>query len=385
MKHRSQFLVAIFMALTVVFTGCIPLGIITKIPGIGGQPEKVVPEPGKFADVDGIPIFGWHARTAFLDARGGGGAPVGIQALRSINVTHVGVPHSNSGQFPDGRHFINDIHDSLGAKVIRTLPNLYALSGGQVDLGKWILEWESPTNSGEFIQSIVDAMHSPIDGIGFDVEEDPTGERKYPFTRSDQKLADQRGIRLRSQDDLLRFRSDQITEVTRAILASMQQEFLNCKIAIIYGAYPRDKHTNKDGDKYNTREYYGLDWEKLFDPSLSLNGHRLPVPTHGMPMYPGPVIPNKMVDWARDFEYPLLFNVQTYVPAGENREEFYTTKIEQLLAMVNVERGDGLSFVDEKPPPPPGEEDKQQPQFWDTEDKGLLDLLGRLLRKHGIL
>ena len=131
-------------------------------------------------------VFNWHGSRAGLDARGGGGAPVGIDDLRRAGVTHVGVPMKNTGDF-DHRNYIVDLQKA-GLKIVRTLDKDFNPGLGGRDLGRLIFGW-SPRPRAGFWAEFEAALKGPCDGFAWNMEHPILRLDQYPVTFFDRELA----------------------------------------------------------------------------------------------------------------------------------------------------------------------------------------------------
>lgn len=367
MKNRWMYVLMLAIAATAAgcLTGRMPGNFPLPDTGNGGTvQDTVLYKPAE--------VFTWHP-VGMLDARGGGTAALGIAAYRDVGITMMGVHYKNPGLFDNGYHYINAIRDSLGGRVIRTLPTFHHMATLErhtfVNFGKWISDWKNPGDPGEFVRSITDSIPLLCDGLGFDVEEDILNLRKYPLSIEDEDLARAWGLRITNEDGYVTFRNRQIATLARLIFLTVQKRHPSCAVAIVYSAYQGDTNNG-----HETRASYGCDWELMTSAELQWNGFTLPKITHAMLAYvQGPKIPDRLVRWARTLPVPILYNVQTYVPEGADYDAYHVRKTEQVLR--NIRPGkDGVGFVD-------FDEDGEAPQLWDDYDARTIPLIASVRKR----
>jgi len=377
---RRYIPIALALSAALSLTACLSGA---RIPGMDiSLPGSAAPKPVKGIKV--AEIFGWHLRTAFLDSAGGSGPATAISTVRELGARWIGVPDNHTGQFSESYNYLDTVKDSVGGKIIRTLPTLHALSGGKPDFGAALYAYNGSGDRGPFIKMIIDRVQKPYTGIGLDMEESPYNKNAYPVTRADSAMASSGVLgdiiyNLSDRNEYAQFRALQIGLIYRIIITELEPE-----IAIGYSvSQPEIITTGEDvpgikkGTKLTALEYHGVDWEFMFRKNVNWKGRRLRPLTRAMTGYlKGPRIPSDIVAWMREASFPILYNIQTFVPQLNQTEKLYTEKIEEILGLVNEGRGDGIAFVDFGPP--------FQKQVWGPEDDQIVGILIRLLKLYQV-
>lgn len=348
------------------FIGCLS-STVQFTPNSGSEAlAKVVVSDSVLAKIDSNMV--WQGQVGGLDSMGRGGKAAGVGAYRKARIKIVGVPYGHKGDVVSlerkKRNYITDLQDSLSAKIFRTTPTLNGLfTQDDFRLARIILSW-GPDNPGPYIGAIVDEFQTPIDGVGFDIEEDLQNFKFWGTTPEDLVLAKEWGLTTVKDEDVLKLHTKEIAIFCRALFYSLKVRYPECQFAVVYTAW----------DPKVARERHGCDWD-LLTGDLVWRGVSLPPISMGMVGYGYPTIPPYLQEWAKKMKIPLFFNVQTRVTPPATEEATYRAKILNILGLPNPRVG-FVDFYDEQPA-----NSQPKAQLWGPEDERIFNIFNEYLEK----
>lgn len=191
-------------------------------------------------------VFSWHGYRAGLAGNDA------IVSQMSAGVTHIGVPMHHTDDY------VQDLV-AAGFGIIRTMePPWNAGREGiaKGNLGKVLLDYQSPTDPGELFVEYAKNLQEPIDGIGWNLEH---RVHSIEVSKEDRKYWDKYAKGM----NVIALRCQQFSQLVRLYQKVAETKFNKKLVTVAYSGYM--------GIGYNrpplsVQEAYGCDWHMLAHP-----------------------------------------------------------------------------------------------------------------------